>query len=94
MAVYVQWGIDGPKGAEIRKTTRPAHLDWLKTLGARYKLGSPLMGDDGATPCGSIIAVEADSLAEAKAVFAQDPYMKAGLWARIEVHAMGQWAPH
>lgn len=93
MPVYIQWGLDGPKGPDVRKTTRPAHLAWLETLGGAYKAGSPLMAEDGVTPAGSVIVIEAGSLAEAKAIFAEDPYMKAGIWDRIDVRQMGSWKP-
>jgi uncharacterized protein YciI len=34
---------------------------------------------------GSIVVIEAESLAEAKATFAADPYALAGLFASVEV---------
>ena len=36
-------------------------------------------------PVGSMLVVEAETLAEAKALFAQDPYALAGLWAETSV---------
>ena len=41
--------------------------------------------DDGATPVGSMLVVEADTLVDAKALFAQDPYALAGLWQSTSV---------
>jgi uncharacterized protein len=85
MPVFVSAGLDGPNGLDIRKATRPAHLDWIKALGVRVKLGGPIFGDDGTTPMGSIIFLEAASLEDAKMTFAQDPYRKAGLWTRVDI---------
>jgi uncharacterized protein YciI len=44
-----------------------------------------MMSDDGATPLGSMLVVEAETLDEARALFAQDPYALAGLWASTSV---------
>jgi len=85
MPLYVMHGFDGPKGPEIRKATRPAHLEWIATLGPVAKLGGPMLAEDGATPVGSIIFLEAESLEEAKRIYAQDPYREAKLWERIEI---------
>jgi uncharacterized protein YciI len=78
-------GFDGPKGVEIRKATRPAHLEWIAMLGAAAKLGGAMLAEDGATPVGSVIFLEAESLDEAKRILAQDPYRDAKLWDRIEI---------
>ena len=87
MPVFVMAGLDGPKGLDIRKTTRPAHLEWIKSLGPRVKLAGPIFKDDGATPMGSIIYIEAASLEEAQRIYAEDPYRKANLWDRIDIRA-------
>lgn len=87
MTVFVSIGIDGPEGLAIRKTTRPAHIEWIKSLGDRVKLGGPVFADDGTTPAGSIIYLEAANLEDAKATFAQDPYRKAGLWGHVDIRA-------
>ena len=93
MPHFVLYAIDGPNSVEIRKTTRPAHLEFLAGLGARYKAGSPLLAEDGATSIGSMVVIEAADLAEAKSVYGGDPFMKAGLWSRVEIRQLGAWAP-
>jgi uncharacterized protein YciI len=85
MLVFVFTGHDKPNSHELRKATRPAHLEWIRGFGARVKLGGPILADDGATPVGSVIFLECADLADAKATFASDPYAKAGLWADTEV---------
>lgn len=85
MALFVLYGLDKPGGVEIRKATRQSHLDWIESLRPRVKIAGPMFGDDGATPIGSVMALEADSLECAKAEFARDPYAAAGLWAKTEV---------
>mgnify|MGYP003886243289 CR=1 FL=1 len=72
-------------GAERRAANRPAHLDWIKTLGETARLVGPLMSEDGRM-IGSLCLIEADDLAAAKAVAAKDPYAKAGVFGHTHVH--------
>lgn len=85
MPLFVFQGLDKPGALELRKATRPAHLEWIASLAPAVKLGGPLLADDGATPIGSLIIVEADSLEAARELFEQDPYALAGLWASTTV---------
>jgi uncharacterized protein YciI len=85
MALFMMQGFDDAGAAEIRKATRPAHLEWINSLGDKVKLGGPMLAEDGVTPVGSVIFLEAESMEEAKAIYAQDPYRDAKLWRRIEI---------
>ena len=85
MPLYVFHGLDKPGALELRKATRQRHLDWIASLAPRVKIGGPMLAEDGATPLGSMLVVEAETLAEAKALFAQDPYEAAGLFAETSV---------
>lgn len=85
MALFVFHGLDKPGALDIRKATRPAHLAWLESLQPRVKIGGPMLTDDGAAPVGSMLVFEAETLAEAKALFAQDPYALAGLFGETSV---------
>ena len=85
MPLFVLYGLDKPGGLEVRKATRQTHLDWIESLQPRVKIAGPMYADDGATPIGSVMAIEAESLEAAKAEFAKDPYAAAGLWAKTEV---------
>jgi uncharacterized protein len=85
MPLFVMYGLDCPRGVEIRKETRPAHLEWIAGLGDRVKVAGGMLAEDGATPVGSMLIVEADDLAGAKEMLSEDPYRAAKLWDRIEV---------
>ena len=85
MPLFAFYGLDKPGALELRKATRPAHLEWIATFGGAVKVGGPMFADDGATPIGSLIVMEFGSLDAAKAAFAEDPYAKAGLWASADV---------
>jgi len=86
MPWFVMIGHDGPRGPELRKVHRSAHLAGLEPLAqaGRIRHAGPMLGDDGA-PLGSVVLFEADSLAEAQAIAARDPYVTQGIFARYEV---------
>ncbi len=85
MALFVFQGLDKAGALELRMATRPAHLAWIKDLEPRVKIGGPLLSDDGATPVGSLLVVEAESLEAANMLFNEDPYATAGLWQSTSV---------
>ena len=66
--------------------TRPAHLDHLNKLNAdgTLKMAGPFLDDDG-KPNGSLVIVEAEDMAAARALAEADPYYQAGLFEKVEV---------
>ncbi len=86
MAVFVMIGRDGPRGLELRKLHREAHLENLAGLerAGRIRHAGPLLGESG-DPVGSVILFEADSLASARAFAAADPYVVEGIFESHEV---------
>ena len=77
---------DKPGHLNLRMETRPPHVEWLNGLNAAgtLKIGGPFLDGDG-KPCGSMLLIAADSLEDAKALAAQDPYAKAGLFEPVEI---------
>lgn len=73
---WVFIGHDGPNGVALRLQHRPEHLDYLVSFGERVQFSGPLLDDDGVTPIGSLIIIEAADRADATALFAADPYAK------------------
>ena len=73
---------------QIRLDTRPAHVAYLDDLNARgiLKVAGPFLGDEG-KPTGSLVIIDAETKDAATALFAKDPYAKAGLFASVEVKA-------
>lgn len=87
---FVILGFDGPDGEAKRKVHRPAHLANLEPLvrQGRVVLAGPLTDKTG-----SLIVIEAGSLAEAQAFADTDPYTVQGVFARVEVHPFLQVFP-
>lgn len=75
--------IDKPDSLELRKATRPAHLEFL----ADYEIpvGGPLLDADGEM-CGSCLILDVPDRAAAEAFIAGDPYGVAGLFQSVELH--------
>jgi uncharacterized protein YciI len=94
MPLYALIGRDGPRGAELRARHRPAHLAGLAELEAagRIRHAGPLLDASGA-PRGSLVLFEAESLAEARALAARDPYVVEGVFASHEVFETTQVLP-
>ena len=87
MPLYAFTGFDGPRGAELRPLHRPAHLAGLESLAAAGRIvhAGPLL-DDAGRPLGSLVLFEAESLSQARALAARDPYVTHGVFERHSVH--------
>ena len=83
--LYVAVCTDKPDSLETRLDNRPAHLEFLKGLGAKVKAAGALMTPDEKSPMGSLLIFEGESVAEIEALLANDPYAKAGLFASVAV---------
>lgn len=80
------------EGLARRVETRPDHLAYLSSLGDKVRIGGAFLSDDGKEPRGSVIVIEADSLDEARAMAAADPFAKAGVFESVEIHPWRQAA--
>lgn len=82
MPLFALTCLDKPGALDVRMGAREAHLAWVKTQPA--KLGGPFLDDQGQM-AGSLMIIEVEDLAAAKAFNAADPYTKAGLWASVDI---------
>ena len=83
--LFVVQCLDKPDGAELRAKTRPAHLDYLKTIADKVRIAGPLLDEGGEKPIGSLLILEAQDRAAAEALAAGDPYAKAGLFRKVAI---------
>ena len=88
--LYVIIGHDAPDATDKRPAVRPAHLEHVAPLAraGRIKLAGKLLDRTG-----SLIVLEADSLAEAWTVVARDPYVTEGIFNHVEVKPFQQVLP-
>lgn len=89
---YVIFGHDAEGAAPARAAARPAHLARLQALAdaGRLKLAGPLPRIDGLPPAeggvtGSLMVAAFADHSAAEAWAAEDPYVAAGVYARVEV---------
>ena len=87
---FVMIGWDGPEGEEKRKSLRPAHLEQLKRLDSQGKL---VLAGPFSDKSGSLVIMDMDSLQEAQAFVQGDPYVKGGVFKRVEIRPFNQVFP-
>jgi uncharacterized protein YciI len=92
---YMILGTDVEHSLQGRLAARPAHLARLTALrdAGRLKLAGPLPALDAEDPgpagfTGSLIVAQFASLAEARAWADADPYLEAGVYARVDVRPL------
>lgn len=98
--LYMIVGEDVPNSLEQRMAARPSHLARLEALqnAGRIMLGGPLPAVDSADPgpagfTGSLIVAEFESLEAAQAWADADPYVSAGVYAKVTVKPFKQVFP-
>ncbi|MFC6841546.1 YciI family protein [Xanthomonas theicola] len=97
---YVIEGYDGADALPRRLAARPPHLARLVALqeAGRLLLAGPCPAIDAEDPgpagfSGSLVVAEFDSLAQARAWAEADPYVAAGVYARVEVRPFRKTLP-
>ncbi|MES2859139.1 MAG: YciI family protein [Pseudomonadota bacterium] len=97
---YAIEGFDGPDVLDKRTAARPRHLARLTALRdeARLLVAGPCPAIDADDPgpagfTGSIVIAEFASLEEARAWADADPYVEAGVYARVEVRPFRRVLP-
>jgi uncharacterized protein len=86
------WDAEGADA--IRSAERLAHFAHIETIMDRIAIAGPLKTAEGGF-AGSLVVVKAATHEEAEAILKSDPYFKAGVWARWDIHpflaAAGDW---
>jgi uncharacterized protein len=83
---FVALCLDKPESLAIRQENRADHLAFLAETAAAVKLGGPFL-DSAGQMCGSMLILSCANEAVARALLADDPYGKAGLFASVELRA-------
>lgn len=83
---FVALCLDKPGALAVRLENREAHLAFIAEKGPAVRLGGPFLDAEGRM-CGSMIIYDCPSEAAVRAMVAEDPYVKAGLFASVELRA-------
>ncbi len=83
---FVAICLDKPNSLDLRLANRAAHLDYLRAHSKTIKTCGPLLADDNETMIGSMLVLDAPDRGTAEAILAQDPYKKANLFAKTDIH--------
>ena len=97
---YVIVGQDNPGTLEQRKANRPDHLqrlEWLRDQG-RLLAAGPFPAIDAEDPgaagfTGSLIIADFTDLGAARAWAADDPYLRTGVYASVDVRPFRRVLP-
>jgi hypothetical protein len=76
---------DKPNTLSVRKANRPDHLAYLESLGDMLVFAGPFTEEDGQTMNGSLIVIEAPSLADAREIADNDPFARAGIFDSVDI---------
>ena len=89
---YLILGTDVANSLENRMAARPAHLARLQALAnaGRLKIAGPMPAIDSENPgvagfTGSVIIASFENLQQAQTWALDDPYLEAGVYAKVEV---------
>ena len=95
--IYMIYCTDAEDGDALREKVYDAHREHLGRIKDRLMLGGPCPAGNGEARQGSLLVVEADDVAAARALAEADPFFKAGVWESVIVRefnaVIGAWAP-
>jgi uncharacterized protein YciI len=88
--LFVIIGYDGPNGTKLRPSVRPAHLQNLRPL---VEAGRVIVGGPFTDGSGSLMVIDFEDEAAAKAFANSDPYVKQGVFERVEIRPFRKVVP-
>ena len=87
---FIVFATDHPGLGALRDQIRPRHRSYLRDTGehgVRVHLGGPTLARHGNAMNGTLLVVEAASHEQVRDFVENDPYMRAGLFAQVEIRA-------
>lgn len=81
--LFVITAIDKPNALSLRVATRQAHFDYALSTDT-LRLGGPFLDAKG-DMIGSLMIIDAPDIEAAREWHANDPYVKAGVFARSDI---------
>jgi uncharacterized protein YciI len=91
--IYIFHLLDKPDSSALRQRARPEHKAYLAGVAERIAFAGPLLGPDGQTMLGSLLAIDFDTPQAAADWLANEPFTKAGLYADSQSHGFSNLWP-
>ena len=85
--LFIYSAIDCHNKLELRAKNNAAHVKYVYNHGIKIIHAGPLVCDDGVSPIGTLIIVEASNREVVQKFIDNDPYVKAGLFCQISLIA-------
>ena len=87
MPLFTFYAKDGPDGPARRNEHRAGHLANITALSeaGRVAFAGPLKDPGDGRSIGALIVFEAEDLAAARRLMAEDPYVKGGVFNSVEI---------
>lgn len=94
MPLFCFYCRDGENNETLREMHMKAQREWMAEHDDNYLTAGPLLNAKGEF-VGSLLVIEADDEAAARATFNEDPYVTGGVWQSIRVDRFepvkGRW---
>ena len=91
--LFAFFAIDCHDKSDIRTKNNPAHVKYVYEHSIKIVHAGPLVCDDGVSPIGSLIIVDAPNRETVKKFIDKDPYVKAGLFSQMSLIAWDKKTP-
>ena len=78
--------LDRPGALPTRLDHYENHKAYLASAPMSIVISGPLLADDGTTMIGSLFVVDAADRAAVDSFHRDDPFFRAGVWERVEIH--------
>jgi len=85
---FAVWATDREGTQQARLAVRDAHRARLREPGSHavtVVAGGPTLSESGGAMNGSLLVIEADDIEAVHRFVAEDPYQRAGVYARVEI---------
>lgn len=85
--VYTFMLLDKHNALELRQRLRPEHRAYVRQVEDRIAFAGALVGDDGETRVGSLLAIDFPDRAAAEAWLRDEPFTREGVYASVQIQA-------
>jgi uncharacterized protein len=85
---FAVFATDKPDMQQVRERVRPVHRSHLRAAaqhGVFVRLGGPMLEPQCNAMNGTLLVIEAEGIDDVKAFVDSDPYVRAGLFDRVEI---------